>query len=120
MKKRMYRARRRMNHVVAELSRALLMAGGTEIEMRLTREEAGLRLRLEGDFEPEHQRAMERMAKLLQPLVRDPALVETYGELMGEDQYTEQGEIALVGQLLDESRVVVEPGRVRMNLYLAY
>ena len=63
---------------------------------------------------------MERMAKLLQPLVRDPALVETYGELTGEDQYTEQGEIALVGQMLDESRVVVEPGRVKMELYLAY
>ena len=46
--------------------------------------------------------------------------METYGELTGEDQYTEQGEIALVGQMLDESSVVVEPGRVRMNLYLAY
>lgn len=120
MKKRMYRARRRMNRVLSELSHAMLMAGGQEIDLRLTREEAGLRLRLEGDFQPEHQEEMERMAKLLQPLVRDPALVETYGELTGEDQYIEQGEIALVGQMLDESRVVVEPGRVKMNLYLAY
>ena len=119
MKKRMYRARRRMNRVISELSHALLMAGGQEIDLHLSREEAGLRLRLEGDFHPEHQQVMERMAKLLQPLVRDPALVETYGELTGEDQYTEQGEIALVGQMLDESSVV-EPGRVRMNLYLAY
>ena len=120
MKKRMYRARRRMNRVITELSHALLMAGGQEIDLHLSREEGGLRLHLEGDFQAEHQTAMERMAKLLQPLVRDPALVETYGELTGEDQYTEQGEIALVGQMLDESRVVVEPGRVKMELYLAY
>ena len=120
MKRRIYRARRRMNQVLSELSHAMLMVGGREIHMHLSREEAGLRLRLEGDFQPEHQEDMERMAGLLQPLVRDPALVETYGELTGEDQYTEQGEIALVGQMLDESSVVVSPGRVRMDLYLAY
>ena len=60
------------------------------------------------------------MAKLLQPAVRDPALVETYGELTGEEQYAEEGEIALVGHMLDESRVTVEPCRVKMNLYLAF
>ena len=51
---------------------------------------------------------------------RDPALVETYGELPGEDQYSEESELALVGQMVDESRVVVETGRVRMNLFLAF
>ncbi|MDE7218771.1 MAG: hypothetical protein K2O45_04010 [Oscillospiraceae bacterium] len=120
MKKRMYRARRRMNHVVSELSHALLLAGGREIDLRLTREEDGLHLHLEGDFSPEHQRSMEHMAKLLQPRFRDPALVETYGELTGEDQYTEEGELALVGQMVDRSAVTVEPGRVRMDLFLAF
>ena len=120
MKRRMYRARRRMNHVISELSHVLLMAGGQEINLRLNREEDGLRLHLDGYFHPEHQRAMERMAALLQPVVRDPALVETYGELTGEDQYTDEGEISLVGQMLDASSVTVEPGRVKMNLYLAF
>lgn len=120
MKRRIYRARRRMNRVLSELSHALLMAGGREIDMRLTREENGFRLRLEGDFSPEHQQAMERMAKLLQPLIRDPALVETYGELTGEEQFSDEGEIALVGQMLDESTVTVDSGKVKMNLYLAF
>lgn len=120
MKKRIYRARRRMNRMISELSHILLMSGGQEINMKLTREETGLRLRLEGDFSPDHQREMERMAKLLQPLVRDPALVETYGELTGEEQYSDEGEIALVGHMLDESRVSVDQGRVRMNLFLAF
>ena len=120
MKRRMYRARRRMNHVISELSHALLLAGGREIDLRLVREDDGLRLHLEGDFQAEHQTAMERMAKLLQPLVRDPALVETYGELTGEDQYTEQGEIALVGQMLDRAQVELAGGQVRMDLYIAF
>ena len=46
--------------------------------------------------------------------------METYGELTGEDQYTDENELALVGQMVDESRVVVETGRVRMNLFLAF
>lgn len=120
MKKRIYRARRRMNHVISELSHVLLMAGGRDIDLHLSREEGGLRLCLEGDFLPEHQQAMERMAKLLQPAVRDPALVKTYGELTGEDQYTDEGEIALVGHMLDESQITVEPGKVKMKLYVAF
>ena len=120
MKKRMYRARRRMNHVVTELSHVLLMAGGREINLHLTREEEGLHLHLEGDFSPEHQHGMEHMSKLLQPKVRDPALVETYGELTGEDQYTDESELALVGQMVARSSVTVEPGRVRMDLFLAF
>lgn len=120
MKKRMHMARRRMNHVVSELNHAMLLAGCRELNLRLVREEEGLRLHIRGGFAPENRAMVERMAALLQPAVRDPALVETYGELTGEDQYTEQGEIALVGQMLDESRVVVEPGRVKMELYLAY
>lgn len=120
LKRRIHRTRRRMNHVMNELSHALLLAGGRDIDLHLTREETGLRLRLEGDFLPEHQQAMERMAKLLQPAVRDLALVETYGELMGEEQYSDEGEIALVGHMVDESRVVVGPGKVRMEMYLAF
>ena len=119
-KRRILRARRRMNRVMNELSCALLIAGGKDIDLHLTREEEGLRLRLEGDFLPEHQQTMERMAKLLQPAVRDPALAETYGELMGEEHYSGESEIALVGHILDESRVVVEPGKVKMDVYLAF
>lgn len=120
MIKRMYRARRRMNHVVSELSHALLLAGGREIDLHLTQADDGLHLHLEGDFSPEHQHSMERMAKLLQPKFRDPALVETYGELTGEDQYTGDSELSLVGHMVDQAHVTVEPGRVRMDLFLAF
>jgi len=119
MKKRIM-ARRRMNHVCSELTNALLLMGGCQIDLHLLRGDAGLRLRIEGDFAPEHQREMERMAQLLQPQVRDPALVETYWELAGGDQYTSESEMALVGQMLDEAAVEVSAGRVRMDLYLAF
>lgn len=120
MIKRMYRARRRMNYVISELSHALLLAGSREIDMRLTKEESGLRLRMESAFSPEHQRRMEHMAKLLQPKFRDPAVVEAYSELPGEDQYSEESELALVGQMVDASQVTVDSGQVRMDLFLAF
>lgn len=119
MKKRIM-TRRRMNHIISELSNALLLAGGRQIDLHLLREENGLRLRIEGDFSPEHQRGMEHMARLLQPRVRDLALVETYWELAGGDQYTSESELALVGQMLDASVVEVAAGHVKMDLYLAF
>lgn len=119
MKKRIM-TRRRMNHIISELSNALLLAGGRQIDLHLLREENGLRLRIEGDFSPEHQRGMEHMARLLQPRVRDLALVETYWELAGGDQYTSESELALVGQMLDASVVEVTEGHVKMDLYLAF
>ena len=120
MKRRMYRARRRMNHVISELSHVLLQAGSREIHMDLIREDNGLRLRLEGVYEEENQTKMEHMALLLQPKFRDPALVETYWELTGEDQYTEESEMSLVGQMVDESAVRLENGRVWIELFLAF
>ena len=119
MKKRIM-TRRRMNHVASELSNALLLMGGRQIDMHLLREDMGLRLRIEGDFALEHQREMEIMARLLQPQVRDPALVETYWELAGGDQYTSESELALVGKMLDAAVVEVTEGRVRMDLSLSY
>lgn len=120
MKKRMNLARRRMSLVISELNHVLLLAGGREIELRLTREDSGLRLRVQGDFAQDHLHEIERMSTLLQPAVRDPALVETYWELAGGNQYTGDSELALVGQMLDTSEVVVEGNQVRMNLYLAF
>ena len=121
MKKRMHMARRRMNHIISELNHALLLAGCREIVLRLIREEGGLRLYLEGNFvAPEALPGIERMASLLQPAVRNPALVETYWELAGEDQYTSDSEMALVGQMLDRAQVELAGGQVRMDLYIAF
>ena len=120
MKKRMHMARRRMNHVVSELNHAMLLAGCRELNLRLVREEEGLRLHIRGGFAPENRAMVERMAALLQPAVRDPALVETYLELAGDDQYTSDSEMSLVGQMLDGAQVEIGPGEVRMELYLAF
>ena len=120
MKKRMHMARRRMNHIISELNHALLLAGCREIILRLIREEAGLRLTIEAAVAPEALPGIERMASLLQPAVRNPALVETYWELAGEDQYTSDSEMALVGQMLDGAEITVGEGQVEMSLYLAF
>ena len=120
MKKRMHMARRGMNHIISELNHALLLAGCREIVLRLIREEAGLRLTIEAAVAPEALPGIERMASLLQPAVRNPALVETYWELAGEDQYTSDSEMALVGQMLDRAQVELAGGQVRMDLYIAF
>lgn len=120
MKKHAHMTRRKMNHVIDELYTALFRAGGKEVDLHLTKEEAGLRLAVTGDFDPAHRHQMERMAEILQPPVRNPALVETYWELAGGDQYTSDSELSLVGQMLDEAEVFVGDGVVRMELYLAF
>ena len=75
MKKRMYRARRRMNHVIRELSHALLLAGRKALDMRLPKEENGLRLPMDSALSTEHQRHMEHMATLIPTKFRYPPVL---------------------------------------------
>lgn len=119
-KKHIHLARRRMSHVIDELYTALLRAGGKEVDIRLVKEEDGLRLFVKGDFEPEHRHDMERMAQMLQPEVRDMGLVEAFWELAGGDQYTSDSELTLVGQIIDGARVEVSENLVEMELYLSF
>jgi len=60
------------------------------------------------------------MKKMLQPEVRNPALVEAYWELAGGDQYTSDSELNLVGQMLDSAEVNVHDGKVEMDLFMAF
>lgn len=120
MKRHMHMARRKMSHIIDEVYTALFRAGGETVDMELRKEAEGLRLRVRGDFAPENRRAMERMAEMLRPVVRNPALVETYWELAGGDQYTSDSELSLVGQMLDSARVEVREAEVEMELYLAF
>lgn len=119
-KKHIHLARRRMSHVIDELYTAMLRAGGKEVDLRLSKEEDGLRLFVKGDYAPEHRHEMDRMAQMLQPEVRDMGLVEAFWELAGGDQYTSDSELALVGQIIDSAKVTVGEGTVEMELYLSF
>lgn len=120
VKKHIHMARRRMSHVIDELYTALFRAGGREVDLRLVKEEEGLRLLVKGDFSPEHRHDMERMAEILQPEVRDMGLVEAFWELAGGDQYSSDSELALVGQIIDDAKVTVGESSVQMELYLSF
>lgn len=119
-KKHIHMARRRMSHVIDELYTALFRAGGKEVDLRLSKEEDGLRLFVKGDYAPEHRHEMERMAEMLQPQVRDMGMVEAYWELAGGDQYTSDSELALVGQIIDGARVALRENEVEMELYISF
>ena len=118
--KHIHTARRKMNHVLDEIYTALLLAGGTELDLSSRREEQGLRLQARGNFLPERRQEMERMAEFLQPEVRSPALVEEYWALAGGDRYTTDSELALVGHMVDQATVKVEADRLALELYIAF
>ena len=120
MKRNTHMARRKMSHVIDELYAALFGLGGEAVDFRLRKEADGLRLSVRGDFPPGSRGQVEHMAQALRPVVRNPALVEAYWELAGGDPYTSDSELSLVGQMLDEVRVEILDGEVRMELYLAF
>ena len=113
-------ARRKMNHIIGEIYMLLLHCGSREVDLRIRREEAGLRLLVKGGFLEEYREDIERMAQLLRPAVRSAAMVEMYWELAGEDQYTGESEMALVGQMADEAKLDVDGQQVSMELFVAY
>ena len=118
--KHLHLARRKMSHIVDEIYTALLHYGSEEVQLRIARESGGLRLFVEGDFHPEYLEDVQRMGELLQPAVRSEAMVEMYWELAGEDQYTSESEMALVGQMADEAQLNVEGQKVHIEIFVAY
>lgn len=118
--KNLHVARRKMSHVIDEIYTALLRTGGDEVQLRILREPEGLRLLAAGDFAEENRHHIQRMAELLQPAVRTPALVEEFWELAGGDQYTSESEMALVGQIIDQAEITVGESRVEMELFISY
>ncbi len=118
--KHLHLARRKMGHIIDELYTALLHCGGEEVDLRIIREKEGLRLFIDGDFQSEYLEKIERMGELLQPAVKSQAIVEEFWELAGEDQYSGDTEISLVGQIADEAALSITGNRVEIELFVAY
>ena len=119
MKQRHPQARQKMSRVIDEIGAALFACGATEVSLRLKKEPEGLRLLVQGDYLPANRAKLERLGKLLQPGIRDPALAETFWELAGADLAHDTSELALVGQILDDARVTLGDTQVEMELFVA-
>lgn len=118
--KHLHLARRKMSRIIDEIYTALLHYGSEDVDLHIAREPDGLRLFVKADFDLAYRKKIERMGELLQPAVRSAAMVEMYWELAGEDQYTTDSEMSLVGQMADEAALVVEGKQVDIELFVAY
>lgn len=118
--KHLYLARRKMSRVIDEIYTALLHFGCGEVNLRIVREESGLRLIVQGDFQPEHLEEILRMGELLRPAVRSAAMVEMYWELAGEDQYSSESEMALVGQMADDLLFQLGENQIHIEILVKY
>ena len=118
--KHLHLARRKMGHIIDEIYTALLHYGSREVDLNIIREDKGLYLLVDSNFDPEHLHHIERMAELLQPEVRSPAMVEMYWELAGEDRYTSDSEMSLVGQMADEAAVAIDNNKVHIKIFIKY
>ena len=113
-------ARRKMGHIIDEIYNVLLHYGSEDVDLRIKRLETCLCLSVESDFSPEHIDHINRMCELLNPAVRSPAMVEEDWELAGEDQYSSESEMALVGQMSDESSVEINGNRVHIEMFVSF
>lgn len=118
--KHLHLARRKMGHIIDEIYTTLLHYGSEDVDLHIRREENGLCLRVESNFSLEHTQHIERMGELLDPVVRSAAMVEEYWELAGEDQYTSDSEMALVGQMADEVSLTITGDRVNIELRVLF
>lgn len=118
--KHLHLARRKMGHIIDEIYTALLHFGSAEVDLKIAREDNGLRLFVKSNFNTQYREEVERMGELLQPEVRSPAMVEMYWELAGEDQYTSESEMSLVGQMADEAALVITGTMVEIEIFVAY
>lgn len=118
--KHLHLARRKMSRIIDEIYTALLHYGSEDVNLRIVRETEGLRLKVQADFDPAYRKKIERMGELLQPAVRSAAMVEMYWELAGEDQYSSESEMSLVGQMANDASLTIDEQKVNIELFVAY
>ena len=118
--KHIHLARRKMGHIIDEIYTALFHCGSEEVDLKISKESDGLRLLVKGDFNREYADDIKRMGELLQPPVRSAAMVEEYWELAGEDRYSSESEMALVGQMADDAALTVDGKCVEIEIFVAY
>lgn len=118
--KHLHLARRKMARILDEIYTALLHYGSDDVRMRIVKEEEGLRLFVQSDFDPSHRDELRRMGELLQPAVKSPAMVEEFWELAGEDPYTSESEMALIGQMADAIAFTLRETAVEIEVWVQY
>jgi len=118
--KHFHLARRKMGHIIDEVYTTLLHYGSGEVDLRIVREADGMRMFAKSDFDPDYLEEIERMGELLQPAVRSPAIVEMFWELAGEDPYTGESKLSLIGQMADDVAFTIEDQNVSIEIYIAY
>ena len=119
MKQRHPQARQKMSRIIDEIRAALFACGALELSLRLKKGPEGLRLLVQSDYIAVNRPKLERLSKLLQPEIRDPALAETFWELAGADLAPDTSELALVGQILDSAHVTLQDSRIELDLFVA-
>lgn len=118
--KHLHLARRKMKHIIDEVYTALLHYGSIEVDLKILREDDGLKLFVKSNFNAQYREEVERMGELLQPEVRSPAMVEMYWELAGEDHNTGESKMSLIGQMADEAALVITGTMVEIEIFVAY
>lgn len=118
--KHLHLVRRKMGHIIDEVYTSLLHYGSGEVDLRIVREADGMRLFAKSDFNPDYIEEIERMGELLQPDVRSDAIVEMFWELAGEDPYTGESKLSLIGQMADDTVFTIEGQNVSIEIYIAY
>jgi len=118
--KHFHLARRKMGHIIDEVYTTLLHYGSGEVDLRIVREADGMRMFAKSDFDPDYLEEIERMGELLQPAVRSPAIVEMFWELAGEDPYTGESKLSLIGQMADDVAFTIGDQNVSIEIYIAY
>ena len=118
--KHFHLARRKMGHIIDEVYTTLLHYGSGEVDLRIVREADGMRMFAKSDFDPDYLEEIERMGELLQPAVRSAAIVEMFWELAGEDPYTGESKLSLIGQMADDVAFTIGDQNVSIEIYIAY
>lgn len=120
MQNQLHQARRKMSHVIDEIYTALLRSGSQEVTLRILREPGGLRLLANSDFAAEHRANLARMGEVLQPAIRNSAMVEEFWALAGGDQYTSDSELTLVGQMVTEVDFQLGDTTLELKLFVPF
>ena len=102
--------------IVEELTMFFFTIGADQMNSGLTREDNGVTITFEANYQPEYEHRLHSLEKYLNE-PKNEGIGDIYWELAGSGDPGETSQLQLIGMMIDEAQIVYGEGNVKLKLY---
>ena len=107
---------KKVGKIIEELTMFFFSVGAEHIQTGIDRQDNRVVITMESDYAPDCEYGLHRLKEYLNEPKND-GMEDIYWELAGTGDPGESNQLLLVGMMLDQAEVEIEPKKVKLKLY---